>query len=94
MSRDARRPIVGPDPAELSEDDLLEAVGRLAALGRRVAGAPLSEDTVNELDGYRRFIAGLLYVGLQVLWHEGARRIDGDVAQLVAEVESWLEHGN
>ena len=93
MSRDQRRPIAGPDPAELSEDDLLEAVGRLAALGRRVAGAPLSEDTIAELDGHRRFIAGLLHVGLQVLWNEGARRIDGDVAQLVAEVESWLEGG-
>lgn len=86
---DRRTPIVGPDPAQLDDDDLTEAVGRLLALGRRVAGQPLTAAAVDGLDGYPRFIAGLLFVGVQVLWTEGERRLDADA--LAAEVEAFLE---
>ena len=81
-----------PDPAELTDEEILEVANKLTALAQRVAGCvgqPVAAADVEALDPASRYLFKALHVQVQILNHENkTRATEGE--RLVAEIEDFL----
>ena len=90
-------PIIGPDPAELTDEELMAVGSRLVALAREVAGCPEDVDPthgqVADLEPADRYLFRSLHTQFKILVAENDRRLRADDEVLLAEITALLEGG-
>ena len=89
-------PIIGPDPAALTDAEIMLNAGRIAALSQRVAHCPgqtPSAAALAELDQADRWLYEALRVTFLILVAENDRRLAADDAAIHAGFERLLADG-